>query len=65
MDEIEGFREYLKVAEAERLNFENPPEKTPETFEEFLPMRSRWMLSRNGVKSLMRPSRRLENRGVT
>ena len=37
MDEIEGFREYLKVAEEERLNFENPPEKTPEIFEEFLP----------------------------
>jgi len=25
------------VAEEERLNFENPPEKTPEIFEEFLP----------------------------
>lgn len=32
MDEMEGFREYLKVAEEERLNLENPPEKTPEFF---------------------------------
>ncbi len=37
MDEMEGFREYLKVAEEERLNLENPPEKTPELFEKFLP----------------------------
>lgn len=37
MDEIEGFREYLKVAEEDRLNLENPPEKTPELFERFLP----------------------------
>jgi hypothetical protein len=37
MDEIEGFRNYLKVAEEERLNLENPPERTPELFEKFLP----------------------------
>lgn len=37
IDEIEGFREYLKVAEEDRLNLENPPEKTPELFERFLP----------------------------
>jgi len=37
MDEIEGFREYLGVAEEDRLNYLNPPEKTPELFEKFLP----------------------------
>ncbi|MDE0596479.1 MAG: DUF2207 domain-containing protein [Roseibacillus sp.] len=37
MDHIEGFRHYLRVAEEERLNMENPPEKTPELFERFLP----------------------------
>jgi len=37
MDEIEGFREYLGVAEVVRLNVLNPPEKTPELFEKFLP----------------------------
>ena len=37
MDQIEGFREYLGVAEEDRLNALNPPEKTPELFEKFLP----------------------------
>ena len=37
MDEIEGFRQYLGVAEEDRLNALNPPEKTPELFERFLP----------------------------
>jgi uncharacterized membrane protein len=37
MDHIEGFRQYLGVAEEDRLNFLNPPEKTPELFEKFLP----------------------------
>ena len=37
MDQIEGFREYLGVAEEERLNALNPPDKTPELFERFLP----------------------------
>ncbi|MCC6890298.1 MAG: DUF2207 domain-containing protein [Hyphomicrobiales bacterium] len=37
MDQIEGFREYLGVAEEDRLNVLNPPEKTPQLFERFLP----------------------------
>jgi uncharacterized membrane protein len=37
MDQIEGFRMYLGVAEEDRLNALNPPEKTPELFERFLP----------------------------
>lgn len=37
LDEIEGFRLYLSVAEADRLNFIHPPEETPELFEKFLP----------------------------
>ncbi len=37
MDEIEGFRMYLGVAEEERLNLLNPPDQTPELFERFLP----------------------------
>ena len=31
MDQIDGLREYLSVAEEERLEYLNPPEKTPET----------------------------------
>ena len=37
LDHIEGFRLYLSVAEKDRLNLENPPERTPELFEQFLP----------------------------
>jgi uncharacterized membrane protein YgcG len=37
MDRIEGFRLYLGVAEEDRLNALNPPDKTPELFERFLP----------------------------
>jgi uncharacterized membrane protein YgcG len=37
MDEIEGFRLYLSVAEKDRLNFIHPPEETPELYEKFLP----------------------------
>jgi uncharacterized membrane protein YgcG len=36
-DQIEGFRQYLGVAEEARLEALNPPEKTPELFERFLP----------------------------
>jgi uncharacterized membrane protein YgcG len=37
MDRIEGFREYLSVAESDRLDSINQPKKTPELFERFLP----------------------------
>jgi uncharacterized membrane protein YgcG len=37
MDQIDGFREYLGVAEEERLEYLHPPDKTPELFERFLP----------------------------
>jgi uncharacterized membrane protein len=37
MDRIEGFRQYLGVAEEDRLNALNPPDRTPELFERFLP----------------------------
>lgn len=37
MDQVEGLKLYLSVAEKDRLNHLNPPEKTPEVFEKFLP----------------------------
>ncbi len=37
MDKLEGLKLYLTVAEKERLNMLNPPEKTPELYERFLP----------------------------
>ena len=37
MDQLEGLKMYLSVAEKDRLNLLNPPEKTPALFEQFLP----------------------------
>lgn len=37
LDEIEGLRLYLGVAEEDRLNMANPPERTPARFEAMLP----------------------------
>lgn len=37
MDQIEGFRLYLTVAEQDRLEALHPPELTPELFERYLP----------------------------
>jgi uncharacterized membrane protein len=37
LDEIEGFKMYLSVAEKDRLNLIHPPEETPELFEKYLP----------------------------
>jgi hypothetical protein len=37
MDQIEGFKLYLSVAEKERMKILHPSEKTPELFEKYLP----------------------------
>ncbi|MFA6410557.1 MAG: DUF2207 domain-containing protein [Candidatus Buchananbacteria bacterium] len=37
LDQIEGFKWFLSVTEKDRMNFHNPPEKTPELFEKYLP----------------------------
>ena len=37
MDQIDGFKQYLGVAEEGRLEFLNPPQKTPDLFEKYLP----------------------------
>jgi uncharacterized membrane protein YgcG len=37
LDELQGFRDYLEVAEKDELNLRNPPEKTPQLFEMYLP----------------------------
>lgn len=37
MDKVEGFKSYLEVAEKDELNLRNPPQKTPELFERYLP----------------------------
>jgi uncharacterized membrane protein YgcG len=37
LDKLEGFKLFLNVAEKDDLNVRNPPEKTPELFERYLP----------------------------
>ncbi len=37
MDEIEGLKMFMEVAEKRRLNMMNPPEQTPQLFEKLLP----------------------------
>lgn len=37
LDEVLGFRDYLDIAEKDELNLKNPPERTPELFERYLP----------------------------
>ena len=37
LDKVDGFRDYLVVAEKDELQFKHPPEKTPELFERYLP----------------------------
>jgi uncharacterized membrane protein YgcG len=37
LDQLEGLKMYMSVAEKDRLNILNPPEKTPELFEQLLP----------------------------
>jgi len=37
LDKIEGFKMFLAAVEKDRLNFFNPPERTPYLFEKYLP----------------------------
>ncbi len=37
LDRVDGFEEYLKVAEEDDLKLRNPPKKTPQLFEKYLP----------------------------
>jgi uncharacterized membrane protein YgcG len=37
LDQAAGFRDYLEIAEKDEMNLRNPPEKTPELFERYLP----------------------------
>jgi len=37
LDAIEGFKTFLSATEKDRLNMMSPPDRTPETFEKYLP----------------------------
>lgn len=61
LDEAEGLRMYLEVAEKDEMNFKYPPEKTPELFERLLPyamaldVEQRWAEKFASVFSLIDP----------
>ena len=37
LDQLEGFREFLEIAEKDEMNLRNPPDKAPALFEAYLP----------------------------
>ncbi|MFQ5548216.1 MAG: DUF2207 domain-containing protein [Woeseia sp.] len=37
LDDMLGFKDYLEIAEKDEMNLRNPPEKTPQLFESYLP----------------------------
>ncbi len=37
LDQMAGFKEYLEIAEKDELHLRNPPKKTPQLFEKYLP----------------------------
>jgi len=37
LDDVGGFREYMEFAEKDEMNLRNPPDKTPQLFEKYLP----------------------------
>lgn len=57
LDKLEGFKQFLSVAEKDRLNSMHPPKKTPELFEKYLPwalaleVDQQWMEQFSGVLS--------------
>ena len=60
LDEMLGFRDYLDVAEKDEMNLRNPPEKTPQLFEAYLPfalalgVEQRWAEKFAGVLASIR-----------
>ncbi len=37
LDDMLGFKDYLEIAEKDEMNLRNPPDKTPQLFERYLP----------------------------
>jgi uncharacterized membrane protein len=37
LDEVLGFKDYLEIAEKHEMELRNPPQKTPQLFEKYLP----------------------------
>lgn len=60
LDEVAGFRDYLEIAEKDEMNLRNPPRKTPQLFERYLPfalamgVEQRWAERFAGVLASLR-----------
>jgi uncharacterized membrane protein YgcG len=65
MDKLEGFKSYLEVAEKDELNLRNPPEKTPELFERYLPFALALGVEQAWAEKFARVFARLEAAGDT
>lgn len=63
LDQLEGFRQFLDVAERDEMNFRNPPEKTPELFEKFLPYALALGVEQHWMERFAGLFTRLEERG--
>lgn len=64
MDEIEGFKLFLSVTEKDRLNFLNPPDKTPELFEKYLPYALALDVEQKWSKQFAEMFRQMEEDGI-
>lgn len=69
-EHILGFKQYLSVAEKDRINFHNAPEKKPQTFEKFLPyamvlgVETQWAKYFEDMYKDMQPSWYVSNSGA-
>ena len=63
LDQLEGFRQFLEVAERDEMNFRNPPEKTPELFERYLPYALALGVEQHWMERFAGLFTRLEERG--
>lgn len=63
LDQLEGFRQFLDVAERDEMNFRNPPEKTPQLFERYLPYALALGVEQHWMERFSRLFLQLEERG--
>ncbi|MEJ2491126.1 MAG: DUF2207 domain-containing protein [Desulfuromonadales bacterium] len=65
LDQLDGFRQFLDVAERDEMNFRNPPEKTPELFERYLPYALALDVEQHWMERFAGIFKRLEQRGAS
>ena len=71
LDQLEGFEMFMTVAEKDRMNLINPPHRTPELFEKYLPyalalgVEQRWAEGFAGVLGTMMDPKTGHHRGYS